>query len=112
MRKLMLFGGLLALAASPAFAQFEGGVNGLGDARQINMPTSQIWGGQAEPAPAAAVEERRGAGAGGAGEIKEKDRATLIRSTFVARRAIQIWIARFSTAIAASFTASDIVGCA
>ena len=78
MRKLMLFGGLLALAASPAFAQFEGGVNG----------------------------------AGGAGEIKEKDRATLIRSTFVARRAIQIWIARFSTAIAASFTASDIVGCA
>jgi hypothetical protein len=56
MRKLMLLGGLLALAASPAFAQFEG-VNGLGDARQINMPTSQIWGGQAEPAPAAAVEE-------------------------------------------------------
>jgi hypothetical protein len=57
MRKLMLLGGLLALAASPAFAQFEGGVNGLGDARQINMPTSQIWGGQAEPAPPAAVEE-------------------------------------------------------
>jgi hypothetical protein len=57
MRKLMLLGGLLALAASPAFAQFEGVVNGLGDARQINMPTSQIWGGQAEPAPAAAVEE-------------------------------------------------------
>jgi len=58
MRKLMLLGGLLALAASPAFAQFEGGVNGLGDARQINMPTSQLWGGgQPEAAPAAAAAE-------------------------------------------------------
>jgi hypothetical protein len=56
MRKLILFGGL-ALLASPAFAQFEGGVNGLGDARQINMPTSQLWGGQPEAAPAAAAEE-------------------------------------------------------
>jgi hypothetical protein len=58
MRKLMLLSGLLALAASPAFAQFEGGVNGLGDARQINMPTSQLWGGgQPEAAPAAAAAE-------------------------------------------------------
>jgi hypothetical protein len=58
MRKLMLLGSLLALAASPAFAQFEGGVSGLGDARQINMPTSQLWGGgQPEAAPAAAAEE-------------------------------------------------------
>jgi hypothetical protein len=58
MRKLVFLGGLLALAASPAFAQFEGGVNGLGDARQINMPTSQFWGGgQPQPAPAAAAEE-------------------------------------------------------
>jgi hypothetical protein len=56
MRKLILFSGLVLLA-SPAFAQFEGGVNGLGDARQINMPTSQLWGGQPEPAPAAAAEE-------------------------------------------------------
>ena len=65
MRKLMLFGGLLALAALPAFAQFEGGVNGLGDARQINMPTSQIWGGQAEPGARRGGRGRRGAGAGG-----------------------------------------------
>ena len=56
MRRLILLGGL-ALLATPAFAQFEGGVNGLGDARQINMPTSQVWSGQAGPAPAAAVEE-------------------------------------------------------
>jgi hypothetical protein len=57
MRKLILLGGL-ALLATPAFAQFEGGVNGLGDARQINMPTSQLWGGgQPETAPAAAAEE-------------------------------------------------------
>jgi hypothetical protein len=57
MRKLILLGGL-ALLATPAFAQFEGGVNGLGDARQINMPTSQLWGGgQPAAAPAAAVEE-------------------------------------------------------
>jgi hypothetical protein len=57
MRKLMLLSGLLAFAASPGFAQFEGGVNGLGDARQINMPTSQAWGGQPQVAPAAAAEE-------------------------------------------------------
>ncbi|MEA2833777.1 MAG: hypothetical protein QOG66_1979 [Methylobacteriaceae bacterium] len=57
MRKLILLGGL-ALLATPAFAQFEGGVNGLGDARQINMPTSQLWGGgQPQAAPAAAAEE-------------------------------------------------------
>jgi hypothetical protein len=57
MRKLILLGGL-ALLATPAFAQFEGGVNGLGDARQINMPTSQLWGGgQTQAAPAAAAEE-------------------------------------------------------
>jgi hypothetical protein len=57
MRKLCLVGGL-ALLATPAFAQFEGGVNGLGDARQINMPTSQLWGGGApEAAPAAVAEE-------------------------------------------------------
>jgi hypothetical protein len=57
MRTLILFGGLVLLAASPAFAQFEGGINGLGDARQINMPTSQIWGGEQQPAPAAVQEE-------------------------------------------------------
>ena len=57
MRSLMLFGGLVLLAASPALAQFEGGVNGLGDARQINMPTSQIWGAQPQAAPAAVQEE-------------------------------------------------------
>jgi hypothetical protein len=57
MRALMLFGGLLILAASPAFAQFEGGVNGLGDARQINMPTSLLWGTQPQAAPAAVQEE-------------------------------------------------------
>jgi hypothetical protein len=52
MRKLILLGGF-ALLATPAFAQFEGGVNGLGDARQINMPTSQLWGGgQPQAAPA------------------------------------------------------------
>ena len=58
MRKLVLLGAL-ALLATPAFAQFEGGVNGLGDARQINMPTSQIWSGQAQsaPAPVAAEED-------------------------------------------------------
>jgi hypothetical protein len=57
MRKLILIGGF-ALLATPAFAQFEGGVNGLGDARQINMPTSQLWGGGApEAAPAATAEE-------------------------------------------------------
>jgi hypothetical protein len=57
MRKLILVGGL-ALLATPAFAQFEGGVNGLGDARQINMPTSQLWGGGApEAAPAAVAED-------------------------------------------------------
>ena len=57
MRKLILLAGL-ALLATPAFAQFEGGVNGLGDARQINMPTSQLWGGgQPQAAPAAAAEE-------------------------------------------------------
>jgi hypothetical protein len=56
MRKMILFGAF-GLLASPAFAQFEGGVNGLGDARQINMPTSQIWGGQAEPAPVPAAAE-------------------------------------------------------
>ena len=57
MRNLILFGGLVLLAASPAFAQFEGGINGLGDARQINMPTSQIWGGEQQAAPAAVQEE-------------------------------------------------------
>jgi hypothetical protein len=57
MRTLILFGGLVLLAASPAFAQFEGGINGLGDARQINMPTSQVWGGQQQAAPAAVQEE-------------------------------------------------------
>ena len=57
MRTLILFGGLVLLAASPAFAQFEGGINGLGDARQINMPTSQIWGGEQQAAPAAVQEE-------------------------------------------------------
>jgi hypothetical protein len=57
MHKLIFVGGLVLLA-SPAFAQFEGGVNGLGDARQINMPTSQLWGGgQPEAAPTAAAEE-------------------------------------------------------
>jgi hypothetical protein len=56
MRELIVFGGLMLLA-SPAFAQFEGGVNGLGDARQINMPTSQLWSGQPQAAPAAAAEE-------------------------------------------------------
>ena len=58
MRKLIFLAGLLALAASPAYAQFEGGVNGLGDARQINMPTSQLWGGgQPEAAPVAIEED-------------------------------------------------------
>jgi hypothetical protein len=57
MRTLILFGSLALLAASPAFAQFEGGINGLGDARQINMPTSQIWGGEQQAAPAAVQEE-------------------------------------------------------
>jgi hypothetical protein len=58
MRKLIFLAGLALFAASPAFAQFEGGVNGLGDARQINMPTSQLWGGgQPQAAPAAAAEE-------------------------------------------------------
>jgi hypothetical protein len=57
MRKLIFLAGLALFAASPAFAQFEGGVNGLGDARQINMPTSQAWGGQPQIAPAAAAEE-------------------------------------------------------
>jgi hypothetical protein len=58
MRKLVLLTGLALFAASPAFAQFEGGVNGLGDARQINMPTSQVWGGgPPQAAPAAAAEE-------------------------------------------------------
>ena len=58
MRKLVLLGGLALFAASPALAQFEGGVNGLGDARQINMPTSQVWGGgPPQAAPAAAAEE-------------------------------------------------------
>jgi len=57
MRSLMLFGGLVLLAASPALAQFEGGINGLGDARQINMPTSQIWAAQPQAAPAAVQEE-------------------------------------------------------
>jgi hypothetical protein len=57
MRTLILFGSLVLLAASPAFAQFEGGINGLGDARQINMPTSQIWGGEQQAAPAAVQEE-------------------------------------------------------
>jgi hypothetical protein len=57
MRTLILFGSLMLLAASPAFAQFEGGINGLGDARQINMPTSQIWGGEQQAAPAAVQEE-------------------------------------------------------
>jgi hypothetical protein len=57
MRKLIFLAGLALFAASPAFGQFEGGVNGLGDARQINMPTSQVWGGQPQVAPAAAAEE-------------------------------------------------------
>ena len=61
MRTLILFGGLVLLAASPAFAQFEGGINGLGDARQINMPTSQVWGGQQQAAPAAVQEEEEAA---------------------------------------------------
>ena len=72
MRKLMLLGGLLALAASPAFAQFEGGVNGLGDARQIDMPTSQLWSGQAQPAPAPAAAEEDEAPAPVAAPAKKK----------------------------------------
>jgi hypothetical protein len=56
MRKLILLAGLMLLA-TPAFAQFEGGVNGLGDARQINMPTSQLWGGGAPEAAAADAAE-------------------------------------------------------
>jgi hypothetical protein len=57
MRKLIFFGGLALMAASPALAQFEGGVNGLGDARQINQPTSEAMGGYRQAAPAPAAEE-------------------------------------------------------
>jgi hypothetical protein len=49
----LIFGGLVLLAASPASAQFEGGVNGLGDARQINMPTSHVLGAHSQGAPVA-----------------------------------------------------------
>jgi hypothetical protein len=57
---LIFFGGLALMAAfpaSPAFAQFEGGVNGLGDARQTNQPTSEALEGYRQAAPASAMEE-------------------------------------------------------
>jgi hypothetical protein len=59
MRKLAWLGCLTLLAGSPAFAQFEGGVNGLGDARSLNMPTSEaVSGTESRTAPVAAPEEQ------------------------------------------------------
>jgi hypothetical protein len=73
-RRLIFFGGLALIPAFPAFAQFEGGVNGLGDARQINQPTSEALEGYRQAAPTSAMEEDETPAP--AAPVKSKKKAT------------------------------------